>query len=584
MKLRLIFLVLSLLVFLSAATGSYLYYASLKRAAFAEAEHNAKTRIEIIQKNLSSYLSENVKPVRALAGMRQIVKFLKSRARATPARSKAANRQQVEVLLDHFNHALNANVCYLMDKNGITLVSSNHAAADSFVGKNFSFRPYFQTAVKGLPASYLALGTTSGKRGIYCSYPVIAEPETAPLGVVVIKASLEQIEKKLGQSRDEVVVVTDPHGLIFIANRKSWRFKLLWRISPSAQRQLAASRQFGSGPWAWVGLKPDGRRYAVDENGRRYLVNHREIDGFPGWQVIHLRSLKAIYKVVFDPLVRVTVPTVVTLCILVGLAVFFLYRHAIAEIVQRKQAEAALKQAQEKLSLYTRDLERQVKKRTAELQRLSGSILADQERERAAIARGLHDELGQVLTALRLEAVWLTERLRPLDAKAAERAAMMTSLIDDTIDEVRSIALRLRPGILDDLGLVEALEWYAADFERRTGIASTCNVEGEIPELDDTLATAAYRISQEALTNVARHSEADQVKISLFVEAGWLRMQISDNGRGFNAGAAGGNGGLGIAGMRERATLIGGFFAIVSKPGQGTRISFRAKIEEGEIL
>jgi len=719
MKLRLIFLVLSLLVFLSAATGSYLYYASLKRAAFAEAEHNANTRIEIIQKNLASYLSENVKPVRALAGMRQLVEFLKQRADETfevsgkPVKNlpKSIYQQKVEDLLEHFNRALSSDVCYLMDRNGVTVASSNHAAPDSFVGKNFAFRPYFQSAIKGLPASYLALGTTSGKRGIYCSYPVSAGSDPQPLGVVVIKASLEQIERKLGQSRDEIVVVTDPHSLIFIANRKPWLFKLLWQSSESEQQQLAESRQFGKGPWEGVGLRPDGRRYAVDESGRRYLVNRLEIDGFPGWQVIHLRSLKAIYKVVFDPLVRVTVPTVVTLCILVGLAVFFLYRNASVEIVQRKKAEqalreserryrsiyhntpamlhsinqegllisvsdhwlealgylrsevvgkplfdfltpesrnyaetkvlpeffqsgfckdiayqlvrkdgtlvdvllsaigdrdrdgvivrslavsidisarkkaeAALEQAQEKLSLYTRDLEQQVKKRTAELRRLSGSILADQERERAAIARGLHDELGQVLTALRLETVWLGDRLRPVDAKAADRAAMMTSLIDETIDEVRSIALRLRPGILDDLGLVEALEWYAADFERRTGIACTCSVTGEIPELEDSLATAAYRISQEALTNVARHSQAEQVTITLAVESGLLRMVITDDGCGFITGAACEAGGLGIAGMRERATLIAGFFEIFSAPGRGTRISFRARIREDEVV
>ncbi|MCK5914933.1 MAG: sensor histidine kinase, partial [Deltaproteobacteria bacterium] len=253
------------------------------------------------------------------------------------------------------------------------------------------------------------------------------------------------------------------------------------------------------------------------------------------------------------------------------------------DISARKEVEAALKQAQEKLSLHTRDLERQVKKRTAELRRLSGSILADQERERAAIARGLHDELGQVLTALRLETVWLGDRLRPVDAKAAERAEMMTSLIDETIDEVRSIAVRLRPGILDDLGLVEALEWYAADFERRTGITCTFNVEGEIPELNDSLATAAYRISQEALTNVARHAQADQVTISLIVNATQFRMVVADNGRGFVTEAAMEAGGLGIAGMRERATLVGGYYEIISEPGHGTRISFRVNIGEEEV-
>lgn len=707
MKLRLIFMVLSLLVFFSAATGSYLYYASLKTAAFTEAEHHAITRIEIIQKNLAGYLSENVKPVRALAGMLPLVEFLGQRSHATAAPAKSVDYQaRAEQLLDHFNTALGSDVCYLMDLKGVTLLSSNRRAKDSFVGKKFAFRPYFQEAVKGRPASYLALGSTSGRRGVYCSYPVLAPSNGRVLGVAVIKASLEQIEKKLGQSRDEIVVVTDPHGLIFIANRKTWLFKLLWRTSLDELQELARSRQFGPGPWAGVGLAADGDHYAVDESGRRYLVNRLGIDGFPGWYVIHLRSLKAIYKVVFDPLVRVTVPTVVTLCILVGLAVFFLYRNASVEIVQRKRAEqalreseqryrsiyhntpamlhsinvsgmlvsvsdhwleamgyeraevvgrplvdfltpesrayaekevmpeffqtgfckdisyqlvrkdgstmevllsaigdrdregkivrslavsidisdrkaaeAALKQAQEKLSLHTRDLECQVKRRTEELRRLSGSILAGQEQERAAIARELHDELGQVLTALRLETVWLGDRMRPLDDKAAARAVMMTELIDETIDGVRSIALRLRPGILDDLGLVEALEWYAADFERRSGITCAFSITGVMPDLDESLATAAYRIAQEALTNVARHAAADQVTIFLAVDESRFKMEVEDNGSGFSPEKTSAADGLGIAGMRERATLIGGDFTITSEFGRGTRIVFRVDFE-----
>ncbi len=695
MKLRLIFFVLSLLVFLSAATGGYLYYTSLKVAAFKEAEHHAVTRVEIIQKNLSTFLSENVKPVRTLAGMRQLAELLVSKG--------ADSADQTSVLLDHFKNALSADVCYLMNYNGVTVASSNRNDSDSFVGKNFAFRPYFQGAVDGFPTTYLALGTTSGKRGVYCSYPVFAEQDDRPLGVVVIKASLEQIEKKLGQSRDEIVVVTDPHGLIFIANRKAWLFQLLWQRSEREQRGLVESRQFGRGPWSWTGLVRDGERYAIDKVGERYFVNRLEIDGFPGWHVVHLRSLKAIYQVVFDPLVRVTVPTVITLCILVAFAVFFLYRKASVEIVQRKNAEQALreseeryrsiyhntpamlhsinlsgclvsvsdnwlealgyerdevvgepllsflapesrryaqeevlpeffrtgfckdisyqyvlkngavmdvllsaigdrdqdgvivrslavsidisarkateealKKAQEKLSLYTRDLELQVKKRTADLRRLSGSIMASQEKERAAIARGLHDELGQVLTALRIETVWLTERLRPLDEKAADRASMMSSLIDDTIDEVRSIALRLRPGILDDLGLLEALEWYAADFERRLGVICAFKSEGEIPHFGEALATAAYRISQEALTNVARHAEADQVTISLVVEESTLRVTVEDDGCGFRLDRLPEMAGLGVAGMRERAVLVGGFLEVFSQPGQGTRIVFRA--------
>ncbi|MCD6533579.1 MAG: sensor histidine kinase, partial [Deltaproteobacteria bacterium] len=177
---------------------------------------------------------------------------------------------------------------------------------------------------------------------------------------------------------------------------------------------------------------------------------------------------------------------------------------------------------------------------------------------------------------------WLAGRLRPLDEKAAERAAMMSSLIDDTIDEVRSIALRLRPGILDDLGLVEALEWYAADFERRTGITCTFAVEGVIPVISDTLATAAYRISQEALTNVVRHAAADQVSLSLEAEDSLLILTVEDYGRGFILDDLVGVAGLGVAGMRERAVLVGGSLEVISQPNQGTIVVFRAPLKWDE--
>ena len=133
MKLRLIFLVLSLLAFLSATTGGYLHYTSLKKAAFKEAEHHAITRVEIIQKNLSTFLSENVKPVRTLAGMPQLIKCLVVGGSDSVA--------QTDVLLDHFKSALRADVCYLMNYDGVTIASSNRDDDDSFVGKNFAFRP-----------------------------------------------------------------------------------------------------------------------------------------------------------------------------------------------------------------------------------------------------------------------------------------------------------------------------------------------------------------------------------------------------------------------------------------------------------
>jgi PAS domain S-box-containing protein len=221
----------------------------------------------------------------------------------------------------------------------------------------------------------------------------------------------------------------------------------------------------------------------------------------------------------------------------------------------------------------------ELKKAQKQLRLLSGSIMAGQEKERAAIARELHDELGQVLTALRMDAVWLSERLKGKDPQAGSRALTMCDLIDTTIDEVRALATRLRPGVLDDFGLIDALDWYAKYFAQRTGI--TCNYKHlNMPQVDDLVATAAYRITQEALTNVARHAFATRVKIDLQVKGGILTLSVADNGRGFDPQNLSETNSLGLAGMRERAGLLGGRLELQSKPGKGTRVFFRLPLDE----
>jgi len=216
----------------------------------------------------------------------------------------------------------------------------------------------------------------------------------------------------------------------------------------------------------------------------------------------------------------------------------------------------------------------ELKKAQEQLRRFSGRILASQEKERAAIARELHDELGQVLSALRMDAVWLNERFQEKDPHAAERTSAMCSLIDGTIDEVRALATRLRPGVLDDLGLIEALEWYISEFKKRTGIACTFE-HRNMPRVDNLVATAAYRIAQEALTNVARHSFASQVNISLQVKGNLLTLTLADNGCGFDTRKMIEFDCLGLAGMRERASLVGGSLEMQSLPGKGTQVHFK---------
>ena len=817
MKLRVILLALSIMAVLSASTGGYLYYSAVKDAALNEAERQAVTRLELITKNLSSFLSENIKAVKALAGMDELLEML--------IRPDAVAQNNANAILDLYKSALEVDVCYLMNYKGDTVASSNRNAPDSFVGKNFAFRPYFQEAFHKAPATYLALGTTSGKRGVYHSYPVFEKGEDIPIGLVVIKGSIELIEKELSLLNEEIVLVADPMGVVFISNVKEWLYQVLWEISEADREKISASRQFGKGPWNWIGMRRIDDKYATGGSGITYQIHTADVDPdhYPGWKVYHLRSLKTISKSIADPLLKLAGPVILTFCTLLGISVFFLYRKASQEITQRKEAEKALREseeryrslyhntpamlhsidtsgrlvsvsdywaeamgytrsevigrnltdfftdessryaeekvypeffktgfckdiayqfvkkngriidvllsaiadrdskgsitrtlavsidvterkraeealrlAKEELSRYSKDLERQVEIRTREissilkytpavvyikdvagrylhvnsryeelfqvrnedirgktdydilpkqvadqfrshdtavltdnhsrqveeripqedgmhtylsvkfpvydatgsirgvcgiaaditaekkaqeqLRRLSASIMDNQEQERSAIARELHDELGQVLTALRMDAIWIRERLREIDAKSADRALTMCELIDKTIEDVRGLAFRLRPGILDDLGLVDALELYTTDFEKRTGI--TCVFDhADIPITNNTVATAAYRITQEALTNVVRHAGASHVNVTIGAANGMLTLAVTDDGQGFDMADLGEFEGLGLAGMRERASLAGGLLDVIAQPDRGTHVYFRVPVD-----
>ena len=816
MGLRHILMVLSLLAFLSATAGGVLYYSALRQAAFTEAEHQAAARTELLHKSLNSFLSEHHNTVVTLAGMPGLQEALLV---DTPDALYRGN-----VILDHFAATLDADVCYLMNRAGITIASSNRKDPDSFIGQNFAFRPYFKQALRGSHGTYLALGTTSGKRGVYHSYPVYSDPEEQPIGVAVIKSSIERTERDLGLPTDDIVLVTNAMGVIFIANRPEWLFQLAWELNPEQMSELRRMRQFGPGPWRWIGLSATDDDHVTDSKGRRYLIRRSDIERFPGWKILYLRNTQLIAQALSGPLMSVVRPVAVLLSVLIGLSVLVLYQKASREILRRRnaeqalrhsetryralyhhtpamlhsidlrgnllsvsdfwvettgytreetlgrpltdflsseskyqaetvilpqffeygfvkdipytmvkksgetmevlisaiadrgpdgniqrslavsidvternRAEAALRIAKEELSHYSKELEQQVRKRTSEitailqytpavvymkdargryllvnsrfeklfnvanadvrgktdgdllpeevalqfsandewvltegdslhveeriplpegrhtylsvkfpiygasgviqgvcgiatditalknaqeqLRQLSGSIMANQEKERALIARELHDELGQLLTALRMDAVWLQKHLASTDTKAADRAGAICSLVDTTIEEVRAMSIRLRPGVLDDLGLVEALDWYTTEFERWAEIACFFK-HGTIPPVTDAIATAAYRIAQEALTNVARHANANRAEVALHMAKESLVLNVSDDGRGFNPETLSETRMLGLAGMRERASLAGGRLDVTSAPGRGTSVRFQVQLSE----
>lgn len=661
MKLRIILMALSSLAFLSVWTGGYLYYASLKASAFKDAEKQAELHAESIKNHLSSFLGENLNSVRALAGLKGLPRALSGKNIDSLAKANS--------ILDHFKDALKVDVCYLMDVDGTTLASSNRSEFDSFVGKNYAFRPYFQQAIQGAASIYMALGVTSKKRGVYYSYPVYGEKDEPPIGVAVIKAVIDPMEKDFSKAYEGTVLLIDPNGVIFISSRNDWLYHLLWKLPPKKISEIARSKQFGEGPWRWTGLESKDEVHAVDHSGNEYLIRQISMDNYPGWNIVFLRSIRSISKKVSGPLMRTTVPIILTLCILIGLSVFYLYRKASHDIVQRtKEITSILEntpavvfvknkafqyqfvnsqyeelfhikneevQGKTDYDIFSKDTSDQfrendlkvleegqpfqveervpqkdgihtylsvkfplydehgavqsfcgiatditeLKKAQDQSRRLSARIMNGQEKERAAIARELHDELGQMLTALRMESVWLCKHLKKRDPKAGERALTMCNLVDKTIDEVRSMAIRLRPKVLDDLGLMDALEWFTTEFEKRSGIVCVFN-HFDVPYLKDIISTAAYRITQEALTNVARHSSATHVEVILKAAKDILTLSVSDNGAGFDIQNLSDTDSLGIAGMRERANLVGGNLEILSRPGNGTQVFFKVPIHD----
>jgi signal transduction histidine kinase len=201
---------------------------------------------------------------------------------------------------------------------------------------------------------------------------------------------------------------------------------------------------------------------------------------------------------------------------------------------------------------------------------LAGRIEAAREDERTRIAREVHDQLGQALTALKLDVGWLQRRVA--DAALTPKLDDMARSIDDILRSVRRIAADLRPGILDDVGLRAAIEWQAEDYERRTATPVTVRSELSDVQLERGLATNVFRIFQEALTNIARHAGAHHVEVALGLDHGMLRLEISDDGIGMpEVGPRGTT--LGILGMRERAWRLGGECTAKRRVPRGTVVT-----------
>jgi PAS domain S-box-containing protein len=237
------------------------------------------------------------------------------------------------------------------------------------------------------------------------------------------------------------------------------------------------------------------------------------------------------------------------------------YTVILRDITLRKQAEDALRNSQQ------------------ELRELSVRVLEAREEEKTRIARELHDELGQLLTALKMDLAWLRERL-PRDPLSAAKVEEMGAMLDQTVGSVRRIAADLRPLMLDDLGLADAASWLVDDFARRSGIRCEIQLSGNsaLAEASTTVSTVVYRALQESLTNIARHAGARNAWVMLSADDGAIHIEVEDDGRGIAPEDLAKGRSLGLKGMRERIAYLGGSFEVARAPRGGTRLRLRVPL------
>jgi signal transduction histidine kinase len=229
------------------------------------------------------------------------------------------------------------------------------------------------------------------------------------------------------------------------------------------------------------------------------------------------------------------------------------------------------------MALYKHEAETRLRNTTRQLKALSRRVLEVQELERRRVAVELHDELGQSLTAIKIN-LQLSQRLK--DKALADINLENIHIVEDALQQVRRLATNLRPSMLDDLGLAAALQWITEQSANRSGFSVTFHHVRSQPRLAADIETACFRIVQEALTNIARHAQAKQVEITLDRDDDRVTLRITDDGCGFNLDemrtrALAGDS-IGVLGMQERATLVGGELTIDSALGKGTTVQFKA--------
>jgi PAS domain S-box-containing protein len=228
-----------------------------------------------------------------------------------------------------------------------------------------------------------------------------------------------------------------------------------------------------------------------------------------------------------------------------------------------------------------KEAEEELKNSREQLRHLLAHLQSVREDERTRISREIHDELGQALTALKMDVSWLIKRLGADQKPLLDKAQMMSKLIDMNIQTVKRISAELRPGLLDELGLTAALEWQAEEFQERTGIKCELTISPEDITLSREISTMIFRVFQETLTNIVRHARAKKVRVRLKKRKGEIVLQVKDDGKGISKSQVSNPKSIGLMGIRERVTFLGGEVKFTGDRDKGTTVTVTVPINPG---
>ncbi len=341
MPLRSILVILALISLLAVGGGGFFLTAHLSKTAWEVAQQHAEMTSDMISKEINFYLTHSQATVKTLAALPQV--------RNLPAQPHAS-AGDINSLLREFCHNEGGDLCYILDSQGTTLAASNFGRADSLIGKNYAFRPYFQRAMADDPAIYLALGVTTRKRGIYFSAPITSNSGDIQ-GVAVVKFPVEELEREY-QSLSGIFALIDPNGIVFASNQSQWLFHSMFEVTSPVAASIKQSRQYGNQPPASVGLIESADGLLQSKDGVRYLFGAPDIPALQGWKAYYLFDAANISSMLRNGTGGMPFALIFSLLfLLIGTIVIFLYQRATAEIERRREVEHHLRDSEEKYRL-----------------------------------------------------------------------------------------------------------------------------------------------------------------------------------------------------------------------------------------